>query len=112
LVPEKREELTTEGGLEVAKQIDTLTPYIRKLQDNGSRVSLFIDADKKQIEAAAKTEAKVVELHTGTYAHEGYGAEVIAKGAALAHSLGLEVHAGHGLNYDNTAAIAAIPEIM
>jgi len=112
LVPEKRTEVTTEGGLNVAAQIDTLTQYIKKLQDNGSRVSLFIDADAKQVEAAAKTGARVVELHTGAYAHGDYGAEVIARAATLAHSLGLEVHAGHGLNYENVAPIAAIPEIV
>ncbi len=112
LVPEKRSELTTEGGLDVASHEHTLTPYIAKLQDKGIRVSLFIDADEKQIQASARTGAKVVELHTGAYAHGDCGAEGIAKAAKLAHALGLEVHAGHGLNYDNVKAIATIPEIM
>lgn len=112
LVPEKRSELTTEGGLDVVSNEDTLTGYIKKLQGAGIRVSLFIDADAKQIEAAARTKAKVVELHTGAYAHGDYGAEKIAKAATFAHSLGLEVHAGHGLTYDNVKPIAAIPEIM
>lgn len=112
LVPEKREELTTEGGLDIVRLEHTLTPYIKTLQDNGSRVSLFIDPSPAQIEAAARTKARVVELHTGSYAHGDYGADVIASAAKLAHSLGLEVHAGHGLNYDNVSAIAAIPEIV
>lgn len=112
IVPEKRHEVTTEGGLDVASQEHSLTPYIQQLQHRGSRVSLFIDPDEKQIHAAARTKAKVVELHTGAYAHGEYGAQTIAKAAALAHSLGLEVHAGHGLNYDNVSAIAAIPEIV
>ncbi len=112
IVPEKREEVTTEGGLDVAANEYTLTQYIEKLQDKGIRVSLFIAPDRQQIEAAAQTGAKTVELHTGAYAHGGYGAEIIAKAAAHARSLGLEVHAGHGLNYDNVAPIAAIPEIV
>jgi pyridoxine 5-phosphate synthase len=117
LVPEKRHELTTEGGLDVAANEYTLTGYIKKLQDNGSRVSLFIDADEKQIEAAARTGAKVVELHTGAYAarHEARGKSdecTLASSASLAHSLGLEVHAGHGLTYANVTPIAAIPEIV
>lgn len=113
LVPEKRSELTTEGGLNVSAQEHTLTPYIKKLQDNGSRVSLFVDADFKQLESAARTGAKVVELHTGSYAHCPDAAHIaqLKAAAQYAHSLGLEVHAGHGLNYDNVAAIAAIPEI-
>ena len=123
LVPEKRHEVTTEGGLDVAAQMDTITPYVKQLQDNGSRVSLFIDADVKQIEAAARTGARVVELHTGQWAvdsgqwtqeslHLSTVHRQLSTAATLAHSLGLEVHAGHGLNYDNVAAIAAIPEIV
>jgi len=114
IVPEKRTELTTEGGLDVIAQEHTLTPYIAKLQDNGSRVSLFIDADAKQIEAAARTGAKVVELHTGSYAHmpDAKHLDALKAGSAFAHSLGLEVHAGHGLSYDNVAEVAAITEIM
>ncbi|MEK6745810.1 MAG: pyridoxine 5'-phosphate synthase [Pseudomonadota bacterium] len=114
LVPEKREELTTEGGLDVVMLEKTLSPYIKKLQDNGSRVSLFIAANSTQIEAAKRTGAKVVELHTGTYAEEPSQAnlEAIINAAKHAHNLGLEVHAGHGLNYDNITNIAAIPEIV
>lgn len=114
LVPEKRAELTTEGGLDVIAMEKTLTPYVKKLQDNGSRVSLFIAPNKEQIEVAKRTGAKVVELHTGTYA-EAFSQEnlqTIANAAQYAHSLGLEVHAGHGLNYNNVAAIAKIPEII
>lgn len=114
LVPEKRAELTTEGGLDAVAMEKTLTPYIKKLQDNGSRVSLFIAANKEQIEAAKRTGAKVVELHTGTYAEETSQENITAimNSAQYAHSLGLEVHAGHGLNYKNVAEIAAIPEIV
>lgn len=113
IVPEKRNEVTTEGGLNVEAQDDTLTPYIQKLQDKGIRVSLFIDADETQVRASAKTGAKVVELHTGAYAHAPDDSHLAAlrESAALAHSLGMEVHAGHGLTYDNVTAIAAIPEI-
>jgi pyridoxine 5-phosphate synthase len=113
IVPEKREELTTEGGLDVAAQEDTLTPYISTLQDKGIRVSLFVGTDPKQIKAAARTGAKVVELHTGSYAHtpNGVNLDALVKAASLAYSLGLEVHAGHGLNYENVGSIAAIPEI-
>ncbi len=114
LVPEKRAELTTEGGLNVLAIEKDLTPYIKKLQDNGSRVSLFIDPDIAQINAAKNTGAKVVELHTGTYAHNPSedNCGLIKKAAKHAADLGLEVHAGHGLNYKNVAAIAAIPEIV
>jgi len=118
LVPEKREELTTEGGLDVVRLEKQLTPFVKKLQDNGSRVSLFIDPVAEQIEAAARIGARVVELHTGRYAEMqkcGNAESCISAlrtSASLAHSLGLEVHAGHGLTYDNVAPIAAIPEIV
>ena len=112
LVPEKRAELTTEGGLNIAALESGLTAYVKKLQDNGSRVSLFIDPDSAQVEAAKRIGARAVELHTGGYAEVKLPAGVIADAAKLAHSLGLEVHAGHGLNYENVAAIAAIPEIV
>ncbi len=114
LVPEKRAELTTEGGLDVATHLENLIPYIKKLQDNGSRVSLFIDANKKQVEAAKKSGARAIELHTGTYADSPspHNLQAINDAAQYAHELGLEVHAGHGLNYENTASIAAIPEII
>ncbi len=121
IVPEKREERTTEGGLDVAGRHNTLTPIIATLDENGARVSLFIEAVEKQIRAAANTKAKVVEFHTGAYAHalddgETEKAETLlhafCKSAKLAHELGLEVHFGHGLTYDNVAPVAAIPECM
>lgn len=117
LVPEKREELTTEGGLDVASQAKRVGEACRRLTDHGIRVSLFIDPDPEQIAASAAAGAPVVELHTGAYAEaEGAAAarelERIRAGAARAHALGLTVHAGHGLNYHNVAPIAAIPEIV
>ncbi len=114
LVPEKRAELTTEGGLDVLAMEETLTPYIKKLQDNGSRVSLFIAPNIEQIEAAKRTGAKVVELHTGSYAESPSQENLtaITNSAKHANSLGLEIHAGHGLNYENVASIAKIPEIV
>lgn len=126
LVPEKRKELTTEGGLDVVRMEKQLTPYVKKIQDSGSRVSLFIDPVAEQIEAAKRTGARAVELHTGGYAKEFLSLRAQAKQsrtgsprslrdlamtAKQAAQLGLEVHAGHGLNYDNVSAIAAIPEI-
>jgi pyridoxine 5-phosphate synthase len=121
LVPEKRTERTTEGGLDVAGDDNRLAAYIAPLRDAGCRVSMFIGHDAAQIRASARIGAAVVELHTGHYSDlhaEGRFAEAEAElvalrdGAALAHSLGLEVHAGHGLTFDNVAPIAAIPEIM
>ncbi len=120
LVPEKREERTTEGGLDVAGDEARLTDYITPLREAGCRVSLFIGHQPAQIEAAARTGAAVVELHTGAYADldaEGRtaarDAELagLAEGARLADSLGLEVHAGHGLTFDNVAPIAALPQL-
>ena len=120
LVPEKREERTTEGGLDVAGDENRLAHYIAPLRDAGCRISMFIGHDPRQIEASARIGAAVVELHTGLYSElhaEGRMTEAdaelaaLVKGAALAHSLGLEVHAGHGLTYDNVAPIAAIPEV-
>lgn len=121
LVPEKRSERTTEGGLDVASDQDRLAEFIAPLRDIGARVSMFISHDARQIEASARIGASVVELHTGLYSDlhaEGRMNEVEAElralqeGAALAHALGLEVHAGHGLTYDNVAPIAAIPQVM
>jgi pyridoxine 5-phosphate synthase len=117
LVPEKREELTTEGGLDVVLMEKTLKPYVQRLQDNGSRVSLFIDPNTAQIDAASRIGARVVELHTGSYAASAIfprndNLELLQKAASYANSLGLEVHAGHGLDYKNVADIAAIPEII
>lgn len=116
LVPEKREEKTTEGGLDVAGQAAALRAYIKPLSDAGMHVSLFIDPDENQIRFAQAVGAPVIELHTGHYAElEGarrdHELARIAHGAAMAHAMGLEVHAGHGLTYDNVGAIAAIPEI-
>jgi len=121
IVPERREERTTEGGLDVAGQHNRLVPIISALNENGSRVSLFIEAVTHQIEAAATTKAKVVEFHTGAYAHalddnDQKKADEILKalrqGASLADSLGLEVHFGHGLTFENVGSVAAIPEGM
>ena len=120
LVPEKREERTTEGGLEVAREENKLAHFIAPLRDAGCRVSIFIAADRKQIEAAHRIGAEVIELHTGAYcdAHaEGDFAtrdrelEALREMSAFAHSLGLEVHAGHGLTYDCVQPIAAFPEV-
>lgn len=117
LVPEKREELTTEGGLDAAGQHNRLKPIITALGQAGCRVSLFIEADPAQIRAAKALGAPVVELHTGTYC-ETEGArrqtelERIQAGAREATSLGIECHAGHGLNFDTVGAIASIPEIV
>jgi len=120
IVPEKREERTTEGGLEVAKDENRLAHFIAPLRDAGCRVSIFIAADRRQIEAAHRIGAAVVELHTGAYcdAHaEGRMAERdeelerLRDMASFAHSLGLEVHAGHGLTYDTVAPVAALPEV-
>jgi pyridoxine 5-phosphate synthase len=117
LVPEKREELTTEGGLDVLAHRDKVEQAVQRLQDRGVQVSLFIDPARNQIEASKEIGARAVEIHTGTYCNLAGSArkpelEVIASGAALARHLGLEVHAGHGLNYDNVLPIAAIPEIV
>ena len=120
IVPEKREERTTEGGLEVAREENSLAHYIAPLRDAGCRVSIFIAADPSQIEAAARIGAQVIELHTGAYcdAHaEGRFEErdrelsKLTDMATFAHSLGLEVHAGHGLTYGCVSAIAALPEV-
>ena len=121
LVPERREERTTEGGLEVAGDANRLTDFVGPLTEAGCRVSLFIAPEPAQIEAAARVGAAVVELHTGSYCDllaEGRSAEAEAElarlrdGAARATALGLEVHAGHGLSYDNVGPVAAIPEVM
>ena len=117
LVPEKREELTTEGGLEVALRIDVMKSFISRLQQGGIAVSLFIDPDDNQIAAARKSGADWVELHTGAYANaktEKARERELAKlieAAKLAGSLGLRVGAGHGLNYVNVRKIARIPEV-
>lgn len=113
IVPERREELTTEGGLDVAGQLTTLKPRVQALVEKGIRVSLFIDPDPTQIKAAAAAGAQVVELHTGAYA-EGRAGELdrLRAAATQAAAAGLEVHAGHGLTYENVGLVAALPEIM
>ncbi len=121
LVPEKRTERTTEGGLDVAGQEAPLAPAVARLREAGIRVSLFIAADPDQIEAAARIGAPVVEIHTGAWCEallqgEAGGADRewrrIVEGARLAHALGLEVHAGHGLDYATAERISALPEIV
>jgi len=121
LVPERREELTTEGGLDVVGQHDTLKPLIARLNDAGVRVSLFIAAEARQIEMAAELRAPVIEIHTGAWCDavaDGRAAKAdaewqrIVAGAALARSAGLEVHAGHGLDYVTAERIAGLPEIV
>ncbi|WP_313538984.1 pyridoxine 5'-phosphate synthase [Sphingomonas sp.] len=117
IVPEKREERTTEGGLDAAGMFDLLAPMVAKLRDNGSRVSLFIEPEARQIDAAIRLGAPVVELHTGRYAElegEELAAELrrLSDAAALAARNGIEPHAGHGLTFDNVVPIAAIPQVM
>lgn len=116
LVPERREEVTTEGGLDVIGLKSTLGPVVAKLAGAGIRVSLFIEAEGAALEAAAELQAPVVELHTGAYCHAG-GAERkrqlerLAVAASIAVRLGLECHAGHGLDFETVGAVAAIPEL-
>ena len=121
LVPERREELTTEGGLDVVRQHNALAPFIAALNDAGVRVSLFIAAEPGQIEMAAKLRAPVIEIHTGAWCDavvDGHAVKAeaewqrIVAGAALARSAGLEVHAGHGLDYATAEKIAGLPEIV
>ena len=120
IVPEKCEERTTEGGLEVAREENKLAHFIAPLREAGCRVSIFIAADKRQIEAAHRIGAQVIELHTGAYcdAHaEGRlkdrdrELEAMREMAGFAHDLGLEVHAGHGLNYETVQPVAAFPQV-
>ena len=120
IVPEKREECTTEGGLEVAADQGRLTDFIAPLAQAGCRVSLFVAADERQLEACARVGAAVVELHTGAYSDfhaEGHTQAAtdelarITRCAAFADDLDLEVHAGHGLTFDNVAPIAALPQV-
>jgi pyridoxine 5-phosphate synthase len=117
LVPESREELTTEGGLDVAGQMDKVTEACTRLKQAGIRVSLFIDADDRQITASSDSGAEVIEIHTGHFADAAFGNETadeltrIISGVELAKSLGLKVNAGHGLNYQNVGQIAQIPDI-
>jgi pyridoxine 5-phosphate synthase len=121
IVPERREERTTEGGLEVAREENRLAHFIAPLREAGCRVSIFIAADPRQIEAAHRIGAQVIELHTGAYCDavaEGRAADAardlraLTEMAAFADSLGLEVHAGHGLTYDSVGPIAALPQVV
>ena len=116
IVPEKREERTTEGGLDAAGQHNHLKPMVARLSEAGIRVSLFIEADPRQLEAAVTLGAPVVELHTGRYCElegDAQRAELVRlkKAAALCAKLGLECHAGHGLSYADVGPVAAIPEV-
>jgi pyridoxine 5-phosphate synthase len=121
LVPERRQEITTEGGLDAASQANTLRPFVAKLREAGIQVALFIDPDEAQVEAARAVGADAVEFHTGTYcgaatsgdrAAQARELRRIVDAARLAAAAGLEVHAGHGLDYENVVAVAAIPEIV
>jgi len=117
LVPEKRQEITTEGGLEVAGDLERVTAAVKKLSAAGIRVALFIAPDLAQIEAARRSGAPVIELHTGTYAEATGSAQArelerLATAAKRAANLGLEVHAGHGLTYNNVVPVASISEIV
>ena len=116
-VPEKREELTTEGGLDIVAHRRKIQDSVKRLQDRGIHVSLFVDPEEKQIETSKEVGADAVEVHTGTYCNAA-GAErekerrTVASAVSLAHRLGLEVHAGHGLDYENVLPIAGIHEIV
>lgn len=117
LVPEKRQELTTEGGLDVAGQFDRLKPFVDTLGKAGMRVSLFIDPSKDQLDAAKELGAPVTEIHTGAYCElvgepQRDELERIRKAVQYGHSLGIEMHAGHGLAYETVGPIAAMPELM
>jgi pyridoxine 5-phosphate synthase len=120
-VPEKREERTTEGGLEVAREENSIAHFIAPLRDAGCRVSIFIAPDRRQIEAAHRIGAQVIELHTGAYCDLHAEGNISARDSelqkltemsSLARSLGLEVHAGHGLTYDTVSPIAQLPEVI
>jgi len=117
IVPERRAERTTEGGLDAAGQHNVLAPIVARLQDAGIRVSLFIAPEARQLEAAARLGAPVVELHTGPYSHAvidaGIAAEMarLVRAAEIGATLGLEMHAGHGLTFDNVGPVAALPQL-
>ena len=121
LVPERREERTTEGGLDVAGQMDLILPAVRRLRQAGSRVSLFVGADPGQVEASAAVGAQVVELHTGAFCdflregrarEAGAALDALRNAASQAGDLGLEVHAGHGLDYETAPVLAGIPQVV
>jgi pyridoxine 5-phosphate synthase len=120
IVPERREEITTEGGLDAAGGHNALAPIVRRLLDAGIRVSLFIDPEPRQIDAAYKLQAPVVELHTGQYCEEWLAGDAaaaqreferLAEAARLAAEAGIEIHAGHGLDYDTAAHLASLPQV-
>ncbi len=119
LVPEKRQEVTTEGGLDVVANLSALTETRRRMEDAGIEVSLFIAPDRDQIDAAAKTGTQFVELHTGTFAeafpdaaHRDSELQRLMAGARQAHALGMKVNAGHGLNYQNLAVLRQVPHLV
>ncbi len=117
LVPERREEVTTEGGLDAAGNLSALRPFVSRLNDAGIRVSLFIDPEERQVRAAADLGVPVVELHTGRYAEavgDERGSELdrLIRAAATTRACGIECQAGHGLTFDNVEAVAAIPEVV
>jgi len=117
IVPEKREERTTEGGIDVVTQFARLKPIVSQLTEADIRVSMFIEPDRKQIDASRELGAPVVELHTGAYANASGAARDkllahIRNGAEFGADIGLEIHAGHGLTYDNVGPVAAIPHIV
>jgi len=116
LVPERRQELTTEGGLDVVAAADKLGPFVTSLRKAGIVVALFIDPDRRQVDAAAKLKVPAIELHTGAFCEAKGGARAeelrrLGDATAYGHSLGLEIHAGHGLDFETAAAVAGIPEI-
>jgi pyridoxine 5-phosphate synthase len=117
IVPERRAERTTEGGLDAAGQHNSLQPIVARLKDAGIRVSLFIAPEERQLEASARLGVPVVELHTGPYAHAETPDEIAAemdrltRAAEIGATLGLEMHAGHGLTYDNVTPVAALPQL-
>lgn len=117
LVPEKRQELTTEGGLDAAGQFDRVAGAVKALQASGIKVSLFIDAEPEQIRAAAEAKSDYIEMHTGRYANAAPGAErerelaALVAGAELAFSLGLKVNAGHGIDYENIGDLLKVPHL-
>jgi pyridoxine 5-phosphate synthase len=117
VVPERRQEVTTEGGLDVAGQLEALTQTRKRMNDAGIEVSLFIAPDRTQVEAAAKTGSQFIELHTGAYAehfHDRREEELqrLVTAAEMAHQLGLRVNAGHGLNYENLATLKRVPHLV
>ena len=118
IVPEKRQELTTEGGLDVVAQEDELSDFVSELKNEGIKVSMFVDAEASQLEASKRINADIVELHTGSYADAKTAKQIAAElkriqdGSKIGEELGLQVNAGHGLHYQNTQAIAYIPQVV